>query len=88
MEYDNTNRGSIWKNDRKEKDTQPDFTGSINVEGKEYWLNAWKRKDDANEKAPLLSFSVKAKDDQAQAKPMYAENSAGDVKQFDDNIPF
>ena len=95
-EYDNTNRGSIWKNDRKEKDTQPDFTGSINVEGKEYWLNAWSKKQGASEKAPVLSFSVKAKEDNGHdhrghshdRQPMYAENGKGEVKEFEDNIPF
>jgi len=61
-DYDNTNRGSIWKNDKKETDKHPDFTGSLNVDGKEYWVSAWKRKPDANDKAPVLSFTVKAKD--------------------------
>ena len=30
-QYDNSNRGSIWKNDKKEKETQPDYTGGINI---------------------------------------------------------
>jgi len=60
--YDNNNRGQIWKNDRKTTDKHPDFNGTINVDGKEYWLSAWKRRDDANPKAPVLSFSVQAKD--------------------------
>lgn len=64
MSYDNTNRGAIWGNQRKEKDTHPDFTGSINVEGVEYFLDAWKRKPDASENAPSLSFRVKRKDSQ------------------------
>ena len=46
-DFDNTNRGSIWKNDKKEKDTHPDFTGSLNVGGVEYWVSAWKRKEGA-----------------------------------------
>ena len=36
-QYDNTNKGAIWKNADKQKDTQPDFKGSINVEGVEYF---------------------------------------------------
>jgi hypothetical protein len=40
-EYDNTNRGSIWTSDKKTTDKHPDFTGNLNVEGKEYWINAW-----------------------------------------------
>lgn len=62
MAFDNTNRGSIWKNDKKEKDTHPDFTGSLNVGGVEYWVSAWKRKEGAPAKAPALSFSVKPKE--------------------------
>jgi len=80
MDYDNTNRGSIWKNDRKETEKHPDFTGSINVEGKEYWLNGWRRKEGANPKAPAMSFSVRAKEQQAPQP----DTVAG----FDDSIPF
>lgn len=39
--YDNTNRGSLFTNDRKTTDKHPDLKGSINVEGKEYWLSGW-----------------------------------------------
>ena len=91
MNYDNTNRGGIWKNDRKEKDTHPDFTGNLNVDGVEYWVNAWKRKADSNPKAAALSFSVKRKDEQQAAIPP-AQNqaaqptTAGDFA--DDDIPF
>ena len=63
MSYDNTNRGSAWGNDKKEKDTHPDFKGSINVEGKEFWFSMWKRKSDANPKAPAVSFQIVAKED-------------------------
>ena len=93
--YDNTNRGQIWPNERKEKDTHPDFTGSINIDGVEYFLDAWKRRPDANPKAPSLSFRVKRKDKQPQqSQPQYgddqtqpsaASGAAGDG--FDD-IPF
>ena len=38
-EYDNTNRGILSRNERKEKDSHPDFVGSINVDGKDYWLS-------------------------------------------------
>jgi len=61
-EYDNTNRGSIWKNEEKKTEKHPDFTGSANIDGTDYRVSAWKRKDGANPKAPALSFSFRAKD--------------------------
>ena len=66
MSYDNTNRGSVWRNEDKTEanPTWADFKGTINIEGVEYWLNAWKRKPDANPKAPPLSFTVQRKEKQ------------------------
>lgn len=91
MNYDNTNRGSIWKNDRKEKDTHPDFTGTLNVEGVEYFFDAWKRKPDAKPTAPALTFSVKRKDKQPNltAASVDARNEPARFDDFkDDLIPF
>lgn len=63
-EYDNTNRGGLFKNDRKEKETHPDLGGTLNVEGKEYFLNAWKQTSKSG--APYYSVSVKLKDKQPE----------------------
>jgi len=67
MEYDNTNRGSIWKNEKRETDKHPHLTGSLNVEGTEYWVSAWAKDKNGNPKAPELTFSIKLKD--VQSKP-------------------
>ena len=84
MSYDNTNRGSIWKNDRKEKDTQPDFTGTANIDGREYWVSAWKRRPDGKPGSPALTFSFKPKE---QQKPQEQQPAPAD--NFDDSqIPF
>jgi hypothetical protein len=91
MTYDRTNRGSIWKNKKKEKDTHPDFTGSLNVDGVEYWVNAWRRKDDANPDAPALTFSVRpkeAKADHQNERPAVRKSSAEMGRDLDDEIPF
>ena len=69
--YDNKLRGSIWKNDKKEKETQPDFTGSYEDEnGVEFWVSAWKSKADAKPNAPALSFSMKPKEEKPQTAPV------------------
>jgi|TARA_R100000482_G_C5124511_1_gene147837 hypothetical protein len=59
QEYDNTNRGAMFKNSRKEKDTHPDLGGTINVEGKEFFINAWKK--ESRKGVPFYSLSVKEK---------------------------
>ena len=93
MAYDNTNRGSIWKNKKMREGKQDaDFTGSLNVNGVEYWVNAWKRKEDASPEAPSLSFTIRPKEDQAQqAAPKKADpiTSGRSLKaDMDDDIPF
>ncbi len=93
MEYDNTNRGSIWPNEDKtpENPTWADFKGTLNVNGQEYWVSAWKRKPDANPKAPSLTFSIQPKESRGTTRgnpteqPPAASGAAGDG--FDE-IPF
>lgn len=93
-QYDNTNRGSIWRNERKEKDTHPDFTGTINVDGVEYFCDAWKRRPDASERAPALTFSVKRKDKQPgkgrtdSQRSVDAQRPAAQQDDFDSDVPF
>jgi hypothetical protein len=59
MSFDNTNRGALFRNNRREADTDADFRGSINVGGTEYWLNGWSKTSKAGEK--YLSLPVREK---------------------------
>lgn len=90
MAYDNNNRGSIWKNDKKEKDTHPDFTGSAVINGVEGWVSAWKRKPDANDKAPALTFTFKPKEgNKQQPSRIGGAGGAGALSNdMNDDIPF
>jgi uncharacterized protein (DUF736 family) len=58
-EFDNKNRGSLFKNDKKEADTHPDYKGQINVNGEEFWLNAWLKTSKQGTKFMSLSISPK-----------------------------
>jgi hypothetical protein len=84
-QYDNTNSGIVSKNKRKEKDTHPDITGSINVEGREYWLSGWQKQ---GQSGTFYSLSVKPKDQ--QAVPINAQKFQAPVGHQDDedSIPF
>ena len=92
--YDNTNKGTMFKNDRKLNDRHPDYKGSLNIEGVEYWVSGWIKTAGPNAKNPgskFLSLSVEMKEAfQAQApapKPKYNEPSQN-LGDFDDDIPF
>ena len=81
-EYDNNNQGAIWKNDKRQTDKHPHFTGSATINGVDYYVSAWKRDSDSNPKAPALKFSVTQKD---ALKP--APKTKNDAP-FNDDIPF
>lgn len=80
-QFDNTNSGALFKNDKKESDNHPDYRGSINVAGTDYWLSAWLKKSKAGQ--TFMSLSVNPKDD-APAKPA-AKKAA---PQPDEDLPF
>jgi len=54
------NRGSLFKNDEKCKEEDRDYAGSINIEGREFWLSGWLSETKKGSK--YLSLAVKPKD--------------------------
>lgn len=84
MEYDNTNRGTIFKNEKKSEEKHPDMNGSINVDGKDYWISGWKKTSKAG--TNFLSLSVRPKEEQTRqvSKPTTKAKAAD----FDDDLPW
>jgi uncharacterized protein (DUF736 family) len=64
--YDNTNRGALFRNDKREADTDPDYNGTVNIEGTEYWLNGWLKTSKAGDK--YISLSVRPKEAAKKAR--------------------
>lgn len=82
MEYDNSNRGSLFKNDRKDDAKFPDYKGSINVDGTDYWLSAWIKV--SKDGAKFMSLSVKNKNADASLQPKKKIKQ----EEFEDDAPF
>ena len=88
MTYDNTNSGLLSRNDRKEQPNHPDFRGTINVEGKDFWLSAWvkERKDGSGK---FFSLSVQPKEARPDAGSSFGSNAPRSAAPaLDDDIPF
>jgi hypothetical protein len=81
-EYDNTNRGVLFKNSTKKSDKHPDYSGSINVGGVDHFLDAWIKE---GQKGKFMSLSIKQKGQPAQ-RP--AAKSTKPAVVDDDSIPF
>ena len=85
QQYDNTNRGVLFKNDRKETDNHPDYTGRIDIDGTEYFLSAWLKKGKSGQTFMSLSRGKPTAEVIGQAKAAAQPQSDG----FDDTeIPF
>ena len=83
MREQRDNSGAVFKNERKEKDTHPDRTGSAMIGGVEYWVSGWLK--DAG-RGPFLSLAFKRKDEGKQSKPQPAPESDGNPTE--DDVPF
>lgn len=69
------NNGVLFKNDRKHKDTHPDYQGLVTVGNKPYEIAAWIKQ---GQKGKFMSLSFKPK--------TQAERQVED--EFDSEIPF
>ncbi len=88
-EYDNSNKGALFKNKKKETDNHPDYNGSITVDGTEYWISSWLKTSKNGEK--FMSLSVKPKQDapRQSSAPTRREAPKGkSVQDMDDDIPW
>jgi uncharacterized protein (DUF736 family) len=84
-QYDNTNRGVLFKNDDKQSDNHPDYKGQINVNGVDLWLSAWIKTPKAGGQK-FMSLSVKPKE-QPRSKPAPPAEQM-EAAPFDDEIHF
>ena len=80
-----TNKGTAFTND-KTKDTQPDFKGELNVEGKIYQLAVWKKV--AKNNKPYLSISIEDKSKYMTNEQVMKVAEPTKVDYLDDDIGF
>ena len=74
------NRGSLFRNTDKRDDTDRDYSGTANIEGRLFWVSGWVQQSECKPKFLSLSFKPQNAD-AAQPKKSRTED-------FDDQIPF
>lgn len=89
-------QGGLWRNKKKTSPKQPDFTGSVTIDGKEYYLAGWNNDAERQRNGwPAVKILVTDPDEYQQRKqqpqPQQQEQPPGNYappKDFDDDIPF
>lgn len=81
---------SLFKNDRKEKDTHPDYKGDgADLNGNPVWVSAWVKEDKNGRKYFSISMQAKEQPDQhMQAKANAYQPEPKADEPFSDDIPF
>jgi hypothetical protein len=90
MAYEQRNMsGSLFKNDKREKDTHPNMRGSCLIDGVEYWVDAW-TKEGQRGRWQSLSFRRKdaGQEEPARDTRTHAERKQPSRESVDDDIPF
>ena len=75
-QYDNTNRGVLFTNDRKESDKHPDWKGRLNINGVDHWVDGWIKQGARGEFISLSLGKPCDKQGAAPAKPPQAKPAA------------
>lgn len=85
--FDPTNRGVLFKNDRKQEDKHPDYTGRININGEDHYLSAW-IKDSKDGTKKFMSLSIgKAIEEKSEATAPVAAAPVEETINIED-VPF
>lgn len=75
------NTGTLGKNKDRKSDRHPEYTGKINVDGRDYWLSAWVKEKDGRK---FFSLSVKP----VEAKSQVDGPQTTETTDPDGDIPF
>jgi hypothetical protein len=73
--------GALFKNDRKEKPSHPDYRGDCTIEGMKFWVSGWIKEGKSGK---YMSLAFRRADDPAEAKSKSTDKAVADR----DAIPF
>lgn len=88
-EYDNTNSGALFENQKREKESHPHLRGSCTIktpdgEVLEFWVSAWQKTSKKGDDFFSLSFQLK--DEQKAQEEAPVKKSSGLFKKRDEAV--
>lgn len=86
-QYDSNLTGVLFKNEKDGNEKRPDYKGSAEIEGVQYWVSAWIR-DGAKGKFMSMKYEAKEKQQATPARQQPSPQPAPDFDSLDDGIPF
>ena len=79
------NTGAIFKNDKREKDTQPHCKGSALIDGVAYWVSSWTNE---SPKGRYQSLKFERKDSKPESKPSTSPQSGDTMATLENDLPW
>ena len=88
-EYDNTNSGALFENEKRAKESHPHLRGSCTIktpdgEVLEFWVSAWQKTSKKGDDFFSLSFQLK--DEQKAQEEAPVKKSSGLFKKRDEAV--
>ncbi|MCL8312811.1 DUF736 domain-containing protein [Leptospira interrogans] len=81
-------KGSLFSNAAKEKETQPDYTGKVLLEGKTYRLAGWIRKSATGKNYLSLSLSEPNFEKKSEGSSVITVTDGNDFTDIEEDFPF
>ena len=82
------NSGALFKNDKKESDSHPDYKGSAMIDGSDYWVSGWINTSNAGTKYMKFSYSPKEQVHNNGVQQVQAAVGGMSIAEMDEDIPF
>ena len=85
---DNKNSGALFRNEKRETEKHPEYTGKITIEGKDYYLSAWVNEMRNGQKYFAIKATPKVEATTATTTAQPAQPQTSTVPDPVDDLPF